>query len=272
MSGLPGDWFGLLVVVYLLGLRHGMDPDHLATIDGLTRLNLAAKPRLARWSGALFSLGHCIVVIALTVFIGLMAAQWNMPQWLDSTGAWISIAFLISLGLFNIFAVLNAAPDDVVRPAGFKSRWLNLAKIEHPLWIAAIGALFALSFDTVSQVALFALSAKAMAGLPFCVALGITFMLGMITTDGINGLWISKLLNRADRRARIGSRVMGLTIGVTSLLVGIYGIARETSAAVAAFAEGRELGAGLLVLLVVMASFLAAGRLARTGAQCACND
>ena len=122
MSGLPGDWFGLLVVVYLLGLRHGMDPDHLATIDGLTRLNLAAKPRLARWSGALFSLGHCIVVIALTVFIGLMAAQWNMPQWLDSTGAWISIAFLISLGLFNIFAVLNAAPDDVVRPAGFKSR------------------------------------------------------------------------------------------------------------------------------------------------------
>ena len=37
MSALPADWFGLLVVVFLLGMRHGMDADHLATIDGFTR-------------------------------------------------------------------------------------------------------------------------------------------------------------------------------------------------------------------------------------------
>ena len=31
----------------LLGIRHGFDADHLATIDGLTRLNAQRNPRLA---------------------------------------------------------------------------------------------------------------------------------------------------------------------------------------------------------------------------------
>ena len=33
---------------FLLGLKHGLDPDHLAAIDGLTRFNAARRPRLAR--------------------------------------------------------------------------------------------------------------------------------------------------------------------------------------------------------------------------------
>ena len=68
MSVLPADWFGLLVVVYLLGMRHGMDADHLATIDGFTRANQIARPGIAGWSGVLFSLGHGAVVIAVSVF------------------------------------------------------------------------------------------------------------------------------------------------------------------------------------------------------------
>jgi high-affinity nickel-transport protein len=262
MSALPGDWFALLVVVYLLGMRHGMDPDHLATIDSLTRVNQVLRPRFARWSGILFSLGHGAVVIAVTVVVGGLAAEWATPDWLDSTGTWISICFLIGLGIFNVLGVFMTAPAAVVRPAGIRSRWIGaVARVNHPLLIAGIGALFALSFDTVSQVALFSLTAKAMSGLLFCVGLGVTFMLGMMTTDGINGLWISALLRRADRRARIGSRVMGLTIGVTSLLVGFYGVARETLPGVAAFADGRELSCGLLVIAVALASFLVAARL-----------
>jgi high-affinity nickel-transport protein len=94
------------------------------------------------------------------------------------------------------------------------------------------------------------------------MGLGVTFRLGMMTTDGVNGLWISKLLQRADRKARVGSRVMGLTIGATSLLVGLYGAARETVPAVAAIAEGRQMSAGLVVIAIVLASFLLAARLA----------
>jgi high-affinity nickel-transport protein len=53
----PADWLALAAVVFLLGLKHGLDPDHLAAIDGLTRFNAGKSPRLSRWSGAVFSAG-----------------------------------------------------------------------------------------------------------------------------------------------------------------------------------------------------------------------
>ena len=57
MSELPTHWLSLVAVVFLLGLKHGLDPDHLAAIDGLTRFNAQRRPRLSRWTGLLFSAG-----------------------------------------------------------------------------------------------------------------------------------------------------------------------------------------------------------------------
>ena len=39
MHELPTEWTALCALVFLLGLKHGFDADHLATIDGLTRYN-----------------------------------------------------------------------------------------------------------------------------------------------------------------------------------------------------------------------------------------
>ena len=39
MHDLPTEWTALCALVFLLGLKHGFDADHLATIDGLTRFN-----------------------------------------------------------------------------------------------------------------------------------------------------------------------------------------------------------------------------------------
>ncbi len=64
---LPTHWLSLVAVVFLLGLKHGLDPDHLAAIDGLTRFNAARRPRLARWSGLLFSAGHGVVVTLVAI-------------------------------------------------------------------------------------------------------------------------------------------------------------------------------------------------------------
>ena len=50
MSVLPQDSVALVMVVFMLGLQHGMDPDHIATINGLTRFNAKLRPRIARWS------------------------------------------------------------------------------------------------------------------------------------------------------------------------------------------------------------------------------
>ena len=67
MSPLPADNFALVLLVFVLGVKHGFDADHLATIDGLTRFNARANPRWARFCGTLFSLGHGAVVIAIAL-------------------------------------------------------------------------------------------------------------------------------------------------------------------------------------------------------------
>ena len=155
MSPLPADSFALVLLVFVLGVKHGFDADHLATIDGLTRYNARARPRMARFCGGLFSLGHGAVVVAIALGVSLLSGGWSAPEWLEFSGAWISIAFLVLLGVLNLRAVFAAEAHEVVRPVGLKGRWLGrLARVSDPAGVAMVGALFALSFDTVSQAAL----------------------------------------------------------------------------------------------------------------------
>ena len=266
MEPLPDNWLALASLVLILGMKHGFDADHLATIDGLTRYNARTRPTLARYCGALFSLGHGSVVMLIALLVGGLADVWQVPQWFEWVGGLVSIAFLTLLGIANLRAVLAADPDQVVRPAGIKGRFLGrLQEARHPLLIAAVGALFALSFDTLSQAALFAFTASRHGGWEGALGLALVFMLGMLVTDGINGLWISRLIARADGVAVIASRVMALAVAAVSLLVAAYGAARMLSPAVEAWGEGKELVFGTLLVAIVALSFLLALRLARPG-------
>lgn len=269
MENLPHDWLALMMLVFVLGLKHGMDPDHLATVDGLTRCNAAARPRLSRWCGFLFSLGHGTVVTLMAVGVGLAAKRWIVPAWVDDLGAWVSIVFLLMLGWINLAAVVNTHPSQVVQPVGLKGRWLGrLSHSSRPGLVVLVGALFALSFDTLTQTAVFSLAATSVGGWGYSTLLGMVFMAGMMVTDGVNGLWISRLVRRADQRALIASRVMGLVVAGLSLLVGAFGIAKYFFPAVAEHSEGHELMFGLVVVAIVALSFLVAVRLAgRPAAQ-----
>jgi high-affinity nickel-transport protein len=107
------------------------------------------------------------------------------------------------------------------------------------------------------------MAAARFGGVPHAVVLGLLFMLGMLVTDGINGLWIARLIARADRLERIASRVMSLAIAVVSLLVAAFGAARMALASVDTWSAGRELVFGVAVVAMLGASFLLARALAR---------
>ena len=113
METLPTDWFALASLVFVLGMKHGFDADHLATIDGLTRYNARQNPALARYCGVLFSLGHGAVVVLIALTVSTLAQSWEVPEWMDTLGAWISIAFLATLGFINLHAVLSTAPHSI---------------------------------------------------------------------------------------------------------------------------------------------------------------
>lgn len=264
MEPLPSDLLSLMILTFVLGMKHGFDADHLATIDGLTRFNAQSRPQLARYCGTLFSLGHGVVVMAIALGVSAVAGQWEVPDWFGLLGSLISIAFLVALGSLNLAAVLRAGPDQMVRPVGLKGRLLGrLRQVSHPALIALVGALFALSFDTLSQAAFFALTATQFGGWQHALLLASLFMAGMLLTDGINGLWIARLIARADQVALVASRVMGLVVSGISLLVATFGAAKLLSPAVDAWSDGKELLFGLALVSIISLSYWVALRLTR---------
>ncbi len=259
MDALPTTWTALCALAFVLGLRHGFDADHLATIDGLTRCNARTNPALARFCGALFSVGHGMVVALVAVATATLTTQWQTPGWLEYAGIAVSVAFLFGLAFLNVRAVLVAAPDAVVAPAGIKGRVLGrIVTVHRPAAIAAVGALFALSFDTISQAALFALAASRFGGVAQALFVAGLFVLGMLAVDGVNGLWISRLIRRADRTAVVASRVMALAVAALSASVGLLAVAKLLVPDVDAWAQGRELWLGGTVVAGVTTAFMAA--------------
>lgn len=252
----PGTWLALLALAFTLGVRHGLDADHLATIDGLARRNAKKHPILARFSGTLFSAGHGIVVMLVAFAASVLAKEWHTPNWLEISGTAISVAILLGLAFLNLHAAWTTPRGEMVAPVGLRSRLFNkIVAAEHPLVIVGIGMLFALSFDTVSQAALFAFAASQFGGTGHALIAAACFVLGMMLADGLNGLWIARLISRADRRARIASRVMATAVGLVSLGIGAFTLARLVSPMLEHWNEERGLYVGIGVIVAVTLAF-----------------
>ena len=262
MNELPSQWTALCLLVFLLGLRHGFDADHLAAIDGLTRINQRRGRAFAPQCGLLFSLGHGVVVLSIALAIGIAQRSQQIPGWLELSGAWISIGFLALIGAVNLRAVLTAAPQTAVVPVGVKGAFLRRAmQAGHPLTVALVGTLYAISFDTVSQSVLFALTATRFGGLASSLFIGALFVLGMVITDGANGLWISQLIVRSDRVGVIASRIMGLGIAIVSLATAAYGVTRLAAPTLDDWSSTHEWTVGAAVTGAVLLCYLIGRRL-----------
>lgn len=262
MPTLPTELLPLAALVFLLGIKHGLDADHLATIDGLTRFNQTHRPRLAARCGLLFSLGHGSVVMVIALWVASVAQSWIIPSWLDALGLTISVIFLILLGSANLWRAIVADNLQIHHPIGLKSGLLGswfgrLTQTSHPILIAAIGALFALSFDTMSQAALFAATANRLGGVGHALALGLLFTLGMLVSDGLNGWYLSHLLQRADRWAAVAARIMGGLIGLLSLLLAAFALLAHHHESVMDAMQGREYWLSVGMVMILLSALLA---------------
>lgn len=263
-ADIPHDFIGLALIVLMLGIKHGLDADHLAAIDGLTRYNAQMRPRLSQMAGVLFSLGHGVVVIGVALGVSTLAQAWRAPPWLASFGAWVSISVLTLLALINIASVMQTPRHESASLVGWRSGvFAHLLHAGSPLMVMGVGTLFALSFDTVSQATLFAVTATQFGGWQPALLLALLFIGGMLLTDGVNGWWISRLIRRSDETARVASRVMALAVSGVSLLTAALGIATQTVPDVDTWAEGKELWFGAAIIMVAFASYLLGQQLAR---------
>ncbi len=246
-------------LAFLLGARHGIDADHLASIDGITRLQQSlGNPRLARASGLLFSTGHGMVVLLLTLGIALFAGAADtptVPAWLDGAGALLSVTMLSIIGTANLRSALSSDPSTLpVSPV-----------VEHLLRVGllrgagsglAIGALFALSFDTVGMAVMFAAFGVQHSGLALVALLGGLFAAGMMLSDTLNGWVVAHLIGRGDRFSQRGRRLFALVLASVALAVAGIGVTRLLSHPLDVWLEDRGLQLSAAVALMVIGGYL----------------
>lgn len=224
------DVAGVALTVFVLGVRHGFDPDHLAAIDGMTRFNALTRRSLARNVGVLFSLGHGGVVVLTALMVSVLVQSWQVPQWIAATGAWLSIAVLVVLAGLNIVSVLHTPAAHAVAMTGWRSRLLQrFLSAGTAVAICGVGALFAVSYDTLSLAALFGVTAARAGSWGMSLELAGLFVAGMMVTDGLNGLWIARLMQGSQRCAAIASRTLALAIAGVALLTAASGIAAQVA-------------------------------------------
>jgi cytochrome c biogenesis protein CcdA len=105
----------LLATVFVYGLRHGLDLDHLAAIADITASQ--ESPRRALILSSLYAAGHAFVVMVLGV--AAIAAGETLPASLDVTMQRVVGASLLLLGLYVLSSVFRRR--SAVR---LRSRWM----------------------------------------------------------------------------------------------------------------------------------------------------
>ena len=258
-------WPGLCAIALLLGLRHGLDPDHLATVDGLVRANAARKPRLAAMTGVWFSLGHGAAVAVIAVLASAWGASWAPPEWLKASGASVSIGGLIGLGVYNLYR-LRVSRQAAAAPTGPRAALIRRLRLDHAWAVAGVGLLFALSFDSVSQALVFATLANRFGGVFPALVIAACFICGITALDGMNGWWICRLVRTADRTAPTASRIMTAGVALLSLALGGVLLAEVASATAAEWLDAHGAMLGGAVIAAGGLAFLLSMRAAR-GAQ-----
>jgi nickel/cobalt transporter (NiCoT) family protein len=203
---------GTAFLAYSLGLRHALDADHIAAIDNVTR-KLMQRGKRPVTVGLFFALGHSTVVAAASVAVALAAHAASerfasLREMGNVVGTLASALFLFAIAVANL-AVLRGVYSVFQRAkAGEELReedidtllaqrgWL--ARLFRPLFsfvsaswhLYPIGLLFALGFDTASEISLFGISAQSSDGaaswsilvFPALFAAGMTLV---DTADGI---------------------------------------------------------------------------------------
>lgn len=210
------------LAVFMLGLRHGADPDHLAAIDNVTRNSYERTPILSRFVGTMFASGHSVMILSISALVGFVGARFaSHGALLELIGTWVSIAVLVLIGILNVRQLIDGTYTDGIR--GAKTRLLPRRLREGTsAWLALpIGLLFGLGFETSSQIASYAIVVGSDRGPLPAVIIGAMFCLGMLVTDTLDSVIVHRLIAyRGDRLPR----VMRVWLGsVTALAFAVAG-------------------------------------------------
>jgi nickel/cobalt transporter (NiCoT) family protein len=232
------------ILAYTLGLRHGVDADHICAIDNTTR-KLIQQNKRPTTVGTWFSLGHSTIVVAMLgcLVIASRFIESNLPAF-EADGAVVGtvisgvflyiialINFLIFWQVYLIYRELRTGQldqkklDETLLKRGFMNRYFGklFRFVNEPWQIYPVGVLFGLGFDTASEVALIAITVTTAAlAFPLWMVMVLPFMFtcGMVLTDTTDGFGMRFAYGWAFMKP-IRKVYYNLTMTVISVLVAI---------------------------------------------------
>jgi high-affinity nickel-transport protein len=111
--------FGLIVSAFLLGLRHGVDWDHLAAISDIAATQ--ETPRRGVVMSSLYVSGHALVVFVIGS-VAIVTGR-NLPGWADSLMGVVVGWTLIILGAYVAYTLIRYRGSVPLR-----SRWMIILR------------------------------------------------------------------------------------------------------------------------------------------------
>ena len=199
----------------LLGMRHALEPDHLAALSVL--LTGERSVRKAAWLGVYWGIGHTLTLLAAGTLLVVLRAE--MPAIASDLLAGAVVLLLIGFGVRAIY--LSASP---VAPAPGHSHTHGIspraavggpwALARRPLLVGAVhglagsGALTALVMATIPSLG---------ARLAYLTLFGLGSTLGMAALSGLLGWPIARVGTRG-----VVARGISLVVGSISIVLGLF--------------------------------------------------
>jgi len=201
-----------------LGLRHGLDIDHITAIDNLVRLYRSTTR--ARWVGAGFSGGHTISLFAEMVFIILVIGSLAPAKEIAFFGTLVGAIALGTIGLVNIYYIKKCGRTG----SGILAQKVSArTRIFGPFGSSFLtGGVFGLGFDTATQISAITMSAiaSATAGVELALVLAGFFALSMISVDTLDSVILRSIFSRMF--AKRPFHYVSYFLGIMAIVVASY--------------------------------------------------
>lgn len=233
-KGIP--FFLIMGSSFLLGLRHGIDWDHIAAITDITgTMGEKGKSFLL---GTLYALGHACVIIILGLSAVILGV--NLPDWVDTfmeplvgitlilLGFWLISSIIIHGKNYQmrsrwmmIFALINKVYNFIYRKISHKHHHPHIKPSQTYGVKAAftVGLIHGIGAETPTQVLLF-VSAADVGGSLIGSLLVFTFVFGLFLSNTaivfISSMGYTGVHNHPYLRL-----FLGIVTAIFSLLVGI---------------------------------------------------
>jgi nitrile hydratase accessory protein len=199
----------------LLGMRHALEPDHLAALS--TLLTGQRNVRRAAWLGVYWGIGHTLTLFVAGTF--LVVLRTDMPAIVADVLEWAVVLLLMG---FGVRAIVFSAGGPSKGPThshvhGATSASMPIGRwtvARRPLMVGAVhglagsGALTALIMATIPSIG---------SRLTYLLLFGVGSTLGMAALSGLMGWPIA----RAGTHGAV-ARGVSVTVGSISIMLGVY--------------------------------------------------